>query len=169
MRICVIVQKKRCCCSPHNILMILLNLTILALLIVFWRLSIGTCASSLNSSRNFSKVIVPSVYREWEHRIPSWASESEQQKSNYTVFVYQKLNSSAPNFISTNRGTEAGVYLRYIVDHYDTFPDIAVFVHAQPEVHVKGFNWLDMVKCVRPDATFINFNTERLCRHSSMW
>ena len=63
------------------------------------------------------------------------------------VFLYQKLNSSEPNYISSNQGSEAGVYLRYIVDHYESFPDVAVFVHGFPEIHHN--NWLNLTYCVR--------------------
>lgn len=72
-----------------------------------------------------TKVIIPSVYKEWVDGIPEWAREEMQIKMNYYVFLYQKTNSSAPNYMSTNRGTEAGVYLKYIVDHYDNFPILA--------------------------------------------
>lgn len=114
-----------------------------------------------------SKVIIPSVYREWDRERPVWASDAMQKKFNYSVFLYQKTNSSAANYISTNRGTEAGVYLKYIVDHYDNFPNVAVFVHSDPEKHAKG--WLDKIQCLRPHATYFNFNDYRLCRKSTAW
>lgn len=119
---------------------------------------------------SFSKVIVPSVYREWDHGEPIWMREDMQQKYNYSVFVYQKFNSSEPNYIETNRGTEAGVYLRYIVDHYHHFPDVAVFVHAEPEKH--ALNWFQETMCIRPNATYININFyggERVCRSPNTW
>ena len=47
----------------------------------------------------------------------------------YSVYLYQRLDPSKPNFVK-NRGTEGGVFLRYIVDHYDSFPDVAIFVHG---------------------------------------
>ena len=119
---------------------------------------------------SFTKVIVPSVYREWDHGKPFWTSVDLQHKFNYSVFVYQKLNASEPNYIDTNRGTEAGVYLRYIVDHYHNFPDVAVFVHAEPEKH--AWNWFNETKCIRPNATYININFfggERVCRSPLTW
>ena len=108
------------------------------------------------------------------------------------MFLYQKLNSSAPNYISTNRGCENGAYFNYIVDHYDSFPDIAIFVHgstpsfpyralnsnlipvirffcaAKPEEHQK--HWLDMIPCIHPNATYININIgQDICRRTSNW
>ncbi len=118
---------------------------------------------------SISKVIVPSVFQEWNESQPLWASESMQKKFGYSVFLYQKLNSSAPNYIKTNRGTEGGVYLRYIVDHYNDFPDVAFFVHAAPEVHQLDYNWLDMVNCVKPEATYISINSILLKRSSIDW
>ena len=77
-----------------------------------------------------SKVVVPAVYKEWIGGAPSWATDkSIQEKYGYSVFQYQKLHPESPNYMR-NRGTEGGVYLKYIVDHYDDFPDVAIFVHG---------------------------------------
>lgn len=85
-----------------------------------------------DAQKTFKKVVVPSVYREWVGSKPDWVtSEAIRNQYGYEVFLYQKLDSALPNFIANNRGTEGGVYLRYIVDHYDDFPDVAIFVHAQ--------------------------------------
>ena len=85
-----------------------------------------------NVTNSLKKVVVPSVYREWVESKPDWVtSEAIQNQYGYEVFLYQKLNSTLTNFIPNNRGTEGGVYLRYIVDHYDNFPDVAIFVHSQ--------------------------------------
>eukprot|EP01036_Dinobryon_divergens_P030327 gene30327-39556_t len=67
---------------------------------------------------------------EFDRQRPHWMDPVVQEKYGMKVFLYQKLNASEPNYISTNQGSEAGVYLRYIVDHYHTFPDVAVFVHG---------------------------------------
>ena len=80
----------------------------------------------------FTKVVVPAVYKEWNHDKPLWATDpAVQEKHNYTVFTYQKLDPNAPNYFAYNRGTETGVYLKYVVDHYHNFPDVAIFVHAK--------------------------------------
>ena len=63
----------------------------------------------LNAAVAFSKVVVPSVYNEWDNydNHPIWFSNKTLRNENgYDVFLYQKLNSSDPNFVATNRGTE---------------------------------------------------------------
>ena len=95
-----------------------------------------------------NQVVVPAVYKEWTANTPEvsiicfyeyylntriyiinmqWAtSEKIQAQHNFTVFMYQKLDPSKSNYV-VNRGSEGGVYLRYIVDHYDDLPDIMVY------------------------------------------
>lgn len=70
-----------------------------------------------------SVIIIPAVYREWDDGWPDWTQGRE-------IFLYQRTNASAPNF-APNYGLEGGVYLKYLVDHYDDLPDIMVFVHAK--------------------------------------
>lgn len=120
------------------------------------------------------KVIVPSVYKDWSKgewdkgTIPDWVTNRTlQQEYNYSVYLYQKQNASRPDFIEINRGAEAGVYLRYIVDHYHKFPDIAVFVHAYPGEHLP--HWLELMNCIHPNASYINFNDGFICRWTSFW
>ena len=73
-----------------------------------------------------SKVIVPSVYNEWGENVPNWVVDDTIKKIyNFSTFLYQKLDPRQPNYIE-NRGAESGVFLKYIVDHYYDFPDIAV-------------------------------------------
>ena len=74
---------------------------------------------------SLTKVVVPSVYKEWDNGSPDWITDkSIQEKYNFTTFVYQKTDPAKPNYFSTNRGTEGGVYLKYIVEHYHDFPDV---------------------------------------------
>jgi hypothetical protein len=117
---------------------------------------------------NFTKVLVPAVYREYlEHGIPDWiTNRTIQERLGYSVFLYQKTDSSQPLFIR-NRGTEGGVFLRYIVDHYDNFPDVAIFVHANPTDHAP--HWLEKIGCISPNATYMNINFSHLKRTSKYW
>jgi hypothetical protein len=109
------------------------------------------------SVHSFTKVVVPSVYKEWVAGKPDWVTNEEiKAKYNYSVFQYQKLDPDAPNYFGFNRGSEAGVYLKYIVDHYNSFPDVAIFIHAHPHEHQR--NWLEMVGCINPNATYYNIN-----------
>mmetsp|Transcript_15124 Transcript_15124/g.25220 ORF Transcript_15124/g.25220 Transcript_15124/m.25220 type:complete len:244 (+) Transcript_15124:33-764(+) len=112
-------------------------------------------------SYSLTKVLIPAVYKEWEHGKPEWATNSEiQQKHNFSIFLYQKVNPDQPNYFEYNRGAECGTYLKYIVDHYDNFPDVAMFVHAKPEHHQKKLNWLNMLHCISPNATYMNINDQ---------
>ena len=105
----------------------------------------------------FTKVLVQAVYKEWIKEKPHWVTDrAVQRKHNFTMFTYQKLDPNAPNYFAYNRGTETGVYLKYIVDHYDNFPDVAIFMHASPTDH-RG-NWLHMIRCINPNATWYNIN-----------
>lgn len=117
---------------------------------------------------NFTKVIVPSVYMEYKKfGLPIWiTNKTIQEKLAYSVFLYQKLDSTQPNFIR-NRGTEGAVYLRYIVDHYDNFPDVAIFTHAVPNDHAT--HWLEQVGCINPNASYININFRNLYRTTNQW
>lgn len=114
------------------------------------------CCSDLQSNpwslsnRNYSVVVVPAVMHEFIRGQPYWMASHVQKMYGIQVFLYQKLNETEPNFISTNQGSEAGVYLRYIVDHYDNFPDVAVFIHGYPEEHQR--DWLNITYCVRYDV-----------------
>lgn len=122
-----------------------------------------------HESLNFTKVIVPSIYDEFDlHGVPAWYSDpSLAKRFGYTIFRYQRMNASEPNYVR-NRGTEGAIFLRYVVDHYDHFPDIAIFVHANPAVHNKY--WLEMIGCIRPNATYFNFNDEEfLRRDTAIW
>lgn len=105
----------------------------------------------------FRKVIVPSVYKEWKNGMPKWVvNESMKEYYGYETFIYQKHSPSKLNYIGINQGNEAGVYLRYIVDHYHNFPDVAVFVHAKPQGH--NHEWLKWVRCIRPNASYLTIN-----------
>lgn len=114
------------------------------------------------------KVIVPAVHNEFEGiGLPDWmVNQTLQKELDYEVFLYQKMHSDQPNYLR-NRGTEGGVYLKYIVDHYDNFPDIAMFVHAHPHEHQPYF--LDLIHCVSPMATYLSINTDRGCRQTAAW
>jgi hypothetical protein len=118
----------------------------------------------------FSKVLVPAVYKEWQHGMPEWTSLETQQKHNFSVFMYQKLDPNQPNYFEFNRGGESGIYLKYIVDHYESFPDVVMFIHAKPEQHQKKLDWFNMLSCVSPNATFMNINDQSwVTRSPSSW
>lgn len=43
--------------------------------------------------------------------------------------IYDKETPSNPYNIPLNKGHEASVYLKYIIDHYDNLPDYTFFIH----------------------------------------
>jgi hypothetical protein len=57
----------------------------------------------------------------------SWVS-----KIKYEHIVYSKTLPDAANVRhqSVNKGNEASAYMQYIVDHFDTLPEYALFVHG---------------------------------------
>ena len=115
----------------------------------------------------FSKVLVPAVFREFENEQRPESLYKFSEKYNYTVFLYQKLHPDQPNYIR-NVGTEGAVYLKYIVDHYDNFPDVAIFTHATPETHQP--DWLAMINCISANASYLNFNFHHeSMRSTSFW
>lgn len=129
--------------------------------------------TELHSKISITKVIVPSIYKEFEtDQPPQWLVDRDfQKKHGYTVVHYQKFDPRKLHYISANRGTEGGVYLRYIVDHYYNFPDVALFVHANPAGHQE--KWFDYFQCVKPSITYASINFEdakgedKFCRDTS--
>ena len=116
----------------------------------------------------FSKVLVPAVFHEWDNGVPDWmTNQTLKDLYNYSTFLYQKTNPAAPNYIGSNRGCENGVYYNYIVDHYHDFPDVAIFVHAKPYEHQP--HWLEMIKCISPNATYMSINHQQICRSTAYW
>jgi len=45
------------------------------------------------------------------------------------IIIYDKNNSQNPYNIPVNKGNEASVYLKYIIDHYDSLSDFTFFMH----------------------------------------
>ena len=73
-------------------------------------------------------VVVPAVYKEWDSSIPAWACPGSEAR--YAVApLYQRLSSTEPRFVP-NFSYEAGIYLRFVVDHYHNLPPITVFVQG---------------------------------------
>jgi hypothetical protein len=56
----------------------------------------------------------------------SWVNKI---KGNVNILVYDKENPENKYNVPVNKGNEASVYLKYIIDHYDTLPDFTYFIH----------------------------------------
>lgn len=109
-------------------------------------------------NKAFTKVLIPAIYKEYDGKLlPHWISnQTYLDEHGYSVVIYQKTDPSKPYYLKANRGSENGYYYRYIVDHYDDFPSVAVFVHGVPSDHQPHF--LDMFHCISPNATYMNIN-----------
>ena len=50
---------------------------------------------------------------------------------NINVLIYDKENPNNPLNIPVNKGNEASVYLKYIIDNYDNLSDFTFFIHDE--------------------------------------
>ena len=50
---------------------------------------------------------------------------------NINVMIYDKENLNNPLNIPVNKGNEASVYLKYIIDYYDNLTDYTFFIHDE--------------------------------------
>ena len=132
----------------------------------FWLLLLLWLPSCLYS---FNKVVVPAHYHEFDIQFPDWiTNQTIQRQYGYSVFLYQRENSSAPNYIGYNRAGENAIYYKFIVDHYHNFPDVAIFVHAKPHEHQLTF--LNRIGCISSNASYSSINDYFLSwRGTSYW
>ena len=67
------------------------------------------------------------------------------------------LDSSLPGkYAGPSETREAGVFTRYINERYDSLPDVAVFVHADIDVHNPV--WLRWLYCLRRNVEFASLS-----------
>ena len=121
-------------------------------------------------------VVVAAVFREWDHGLPPWACPSDSNA--YTLApLYTRVNSSHPRFVPNN-GFEAGVYLRFIVDHYERLPEVAVFLQADAQLSLFHRNLSEVLNGLQPEllrsraAGFLPLNVGRdliSSRNVSAW
>ncbi len=113
-----------------------------------------------NEYFNFTKVLIPAIYKEYENfGLPPWITNEKAQKQlGYSVFQYQQVDPLLPNYLP--RTTPGGVYLQYIVDHYDNFPDIGIFVHSIPN-RLNPY-WFEQIGCIKQNASYININFKEM-------
>ena len=78
------------------------------------------------------------VVAQWARPLPAWTSR-------FNTCLYQRRNASATAYVP-NRGNEAGIYLRYIRDHYHALSPITVFVQDDAKEDVGG-----RLACLRRD------------------
>lgn len=47
------------------------------------------------------------------------------------ILVYDKENPKNPNNVPVNKGNEASVYLKYIIEHYHNLPEFTIYIHDE--------------------------------------
>lgn len=52
----------------------------------------------------------------------------KMENNNTTIMIYDKENQNNPYNVPLNRGNEASVYLKYIIDHYDCLSEYIFFI-----------------------------------------
>ena len=66
----------------------------------------------------------------------SWIYKLDKVKK---FFIYDKETPENPYNIPVNKGNEASVYLKYIIDNYENLPDFTFFIHDDEYAwHHKG-------------------------------
>jgi hypothetical protein len=79
-----------------------------------------------HTTRNKAIDVVVSRY----NRDVSW-TEKFRTVAPVRIMVYDKCNSNNPYNVPLNKGNEASVYLKHIVDFYDELPEWTFFVHDE--------------------------------------
>lgn len=73
-------------------------------------------------------VVVVAVFDEFHRAIPRWACPDMTDRYVVAPF-YQRLDPAAARYVPNN-ANEAGVYLRFVRDHYQSLPKLTVFLQA---------------------------------------
>lgn len=60
-----------------------------------------------------------------------WSSKFHDVIDGAKVIVYDKEHPENPYNVPVNKGNEASVYLKYIMDFYDDLPDYVFFIHDE--------------------------------------
>lgn len=71
----------------------------------------------------------------------SWveAELSDLISNGLETAFYVTDNKSAPLHTPANKGNEAMAYLTYMIDFYDSLPDVSIFLHAHPDAWHNNF------------------------------
>lgn len=79
------------------------------------------------------------------------ASWLETNNFKHTIpKIYVPDDPEAPLHVPQNKGHEVMVYLTYLIDHYDVYPDVAVFMHShQQSWHQGGLLQHDAVETIQ--------------------
>jgi hypothetical protein len=78
-------------------------------------------------AQSFSATNSQVVVAHWKEDL-EWVNTLRKQ--GFEVLVYEKEQPEAQYNVQLNKGHEASVYLKYVVDHYDALPDYVVLLHG---------------------------------------
>jgi hypothetical protein len=85
---------------------------------------------------------------------------------NINVLIYDKENPDNPLNVPVNKGNEASVYLKYIVDHYDNLSDYTFFIHDDEYAWHHSGSLIDKYKeAVASKKKYYNINDK--CNNST--
>jgi len=65
------------------------------------------------------------------NRDTSWTEKMKKVCPHANILVYDKENPQNPYNVPRNKGNEASVYLKYIIDFYDELPEYTFFCHDE--------------------------------------
>lgn len=68
------------------------------------------------------------IVSRWEKNT-DWVNKMKNNTTN--ILIYDKENHNNPYNVPINRGREASVYLKYIIDHYDCLSEYTFFIHDE--------------------------------------
>lgn len=78
---------------------------------------------------------------------------------NINVLIYDKENPNNPLNVPVNKGNEASVYLKYIIDHYDNLSNYTFFIHDEEYAWHHSGSLIDKYKeAVASKKKYYNIN-----------
>jgi hypothetical protein len=86
------------------------------------------------------------------------------EKGEVKVFVYDKANPANPYNVPVNKGNEASVYLKHIIDFYDDLAEYTYFIHDEEYSWHHHGSVIDLfedayaILCESPMMGFYNVN-----------
>ncbi|PGH06235.1 hypothetical protein AJ80_08204 [Polytolypa hystricis UAMH7299] len=102
----------------------------IVLSVILYYICVKGIFSTISSRRdditsNPTKVIVAASLKDDD---TSWI---RKELSDWEAKIYVVDSPEAKYTVPLNKGRESMVYLTYIIDHYDSLPDVIVFIHSQ--------------------------------------
>jgi hypothetical protein len=78
-----------------------------------------------------------------------------------TFCVYQRSDATRPRF-SPNFGFEGGVFIQFVLEHYDNLPNQTLFLQGSMKHH--NGRWAVWTRCLLPNVTYAPLTSQRLSR-----